>query len=184
MEREAMEQINKNLGEIRSEYYKNKDFIGRGFKTPPEFMLKGYDDDPTPTARPTPLKPPEEPQTGASESTPDQPTEKTTAEPGSSQPEAPGTPEQAEQPPATEQKPAKAPRMLARLKDELNGSIWNVGPLTRRTRYVAHLINCFNEPGDLEATVYNTEIVPDDEPNQVQEDPEAPEQEAIVNGDI
>ena len=147
-------------------------------------MLKGYDDEPTPATRPTTVRTPEDPQTRTPESTPDQPTEETTTEPGSSQPEAPGTPEQPPQALVPEQKPAKAPRMLARLKDELNGSIWNVGPLTRKTRYVAHLINCFEEPGDLEATVNNTEPVPDDEPNQVQEDPEAQEQEAIVKGDI
>ena len=45
MERLAMEQINKNLGEIRAEYFKNRDFIGKGFKIPPEFELKGYNDE-------------------------------------------------------------------------------------------------------------------------------------------
>ena len=56
MERLAMEQINKNLGEIRAEYFKNRDFISRGFRMPPEFELKGYDDEPTPAPRTTATK--------------------------------------------------------------------------------------------------------------------------------
>ena len=184
MERLVMEQINKNLGEIRTEYFKNKKFIGKGFKVPPEFELKGYDDEPTPATRPTAVRAPEEPQPRTQEPAPDHPTGETATEPDSSQPEAPGVPEQAPQVPAPEQNQARVPRMLSRTTDELNGSFWNVGPLTRRTRYVAHLINCFEEPGDLEATVNNTEPVPDDEPNQDPENPEAPEQEAIVSRDI
>ena len=49
-----MEQINKNLGVIRAEYYKNKRFISAGeFKVPPEFELKGYDEEPSTTPDPS-----------------------------------------------------------------------------------------------------------------------------------
>ena len=184
MERLAMEQINKNLGEIREEYFKNKDFIGPGFKTPPEFILKGYDDEPTPAAIPTAVRAPEESHPRKQELAPDHPTEETATEPDKPQPEAPGVPEQAPQIPTPEQNRAKVPRMVSRLSNELNGPTWNVGPLTRRTRYVTALINCFDAPGDLEATYDNTEPVPDDGLNHGPENPEAPEQEALVNRDI
>ena len=41
-----MEKINKNLAEIRAEFYRNKRFIGEGYHAPPIFELKGYDDKP------------------------------------------------------------------------------------------------------------------------------------------
>ena len=48
-----MEQINKNLGEIRTEFYKNEKFISEGVHAPPEFELKGYDNEPLIPIRPT-----------------------------------------------------------------------------------------------------------------------------------
>ena len=52
MERQAMEQINKNLGEIRELFYKNKQFIGRGYKAPPSSNSKD-----TTTNQPPPQDP-------------------------------------------------------------------------------------------------------------------------------
>ena len=177
MERLAMEQINKNLGEIREEYFKNKAFIGPGFKVPPEFELKGYDDEPTPAARPTAVRAPEESQPRTQEPAPGHPTEETATEPDSSQPEAPGVPEQAPQVPAPEQNQAKVPRMLSRLSDDLNGTNWNIAPLRSKRRYVTALLDCYETPGTHTGTPMNTEEVPEEEPNPDPEDPEAPGQE-------
>ena len=172
-----MEQINKNLGEIRAEYFKNRDFIGRGFKIPPEFELKGYDDEPTPAPRTAAVRAPEEPQPRTQEPAPGQSTEETATEPDSTQPEAPRAPEPAPQAPALEQTPASVPRMLSRLSNGLNGPTWNVEPLRSKRRYVTALLDCYETPGTHEGTPLNTEEVPDEELNPGPEDPETPGQE-------
>ena len=177
MERQAMEQINKNLGEIRELFYKNKQFIGRGYKAPPEFELKGYDDEPTPAPRSAAIQAPEEPQPRTQEPAPGQSKEETTAEPDNTQPEAPEAPEPAPQAPAPEQAPAKAPRMLSRLSNGLNGPTWNIEPLRNKRRYVAAKLDLYETPGTHEGTPWNTEDVPDEEPNPGPENPEAPGQE-------
>ena len=69
--------------------------------------------------------------------------------------------------------------MMARLSDDLDGPMWKIGPITRRTRQVTYVI----EYKDPEATAEDTELAPDNDPNHSPEDPEAPEQEALVNRD-
>ena len=180
MERQAMEQINKNLGEIRELFYKNKKFIGRGYKAPPEFELKGYDDDPTPAPRSAATRAPEEPQPKTQEPAPGHPAENTGTEPNNSdnaQPEAPEAPEPAPQAPAPEQAPAKPARMLSRLSNDLNGPTWNIEPLRKKVRYVAAMLDLYETPGTHEGSPWNTEEVPEEEPNPGQENPEAPGQE-------
>ena len=75
------------------------------------------------------------------------------------------------------QAPAKAPRMLSRLTNNLHGINWNVGPLTGKRRYVAVLLDFYDEPGTHEGTYMNTEPVPDEEAGPEPEEPKEPGQE-------
>ena len=177
MERLAMEQINKNLGEIRAEYFKNRDFIGRGFKQPPEFELKGYDDEPTPAPRTAAAKAPEEPQASTQDPAPGQSTEETAIEPDNTQPEAPRVPAPATQAPAPEQTLANVPKMLSRLSNGLNGPNWSIGPLSSRRRYVTALLDFYQTPGTHRGTHLNTEEVPDEKLNPGPRHPKTPRQE-------
>ena len=169
-----MEQINKNLGEIRELFYRNKQFIGRGYKAPPEFELKGYDDDPPPAPETTATRAPEEPQPETREPTPEEDTGPEASNPDNNQPEAPDAPEPEPQASATEQAPPKPARMLSRLSNSHNGPYWNIGPLTRRTRYVAAMLDLYETPGIHEGSPYNTEEVPEDEHDPNQDGTEAP----------
>ena len=78
--------------------------------------------------------------------------------------------------------PAKAPRMLARLSNGLDGSNWTnpdftIGPLRSRRRFVTSKIEVWNYDGEtLEGSPDNTEPIPDDEPQTDLEEPEAPTQ--------
>ena len=178
MEREAMEQINKNLGEIRAEYFKNRRFISKGeFKVPPEFELKGYDDEPATTTRPSAAETPAEPQPETLEPAPEQPTEEAASEPASTQPEAPENTETTAQAMDPEPAPGRAPRMSSRISSGLNGPHWNVGPLGSRRRYITAQVQFFETHGTHEGSPDNTEPVPDDEPTSDPETPEAPGQE-------
>ena len=182
MEREAMEQINKNLGVIRAEYYKNKRFISAGeFKVPPEFELKGYDEEPSTTPHPSTTSADnqqQQPQDPAPESTPEQPT----ADPTDHQPEATEIQEAPTQETETEPAqpaPTKAPRMPSRLSNELNGPNWKnpnftIGPLRSKRRFVAAKIEIWDHDGPHEGSPDNTEPVPDDEPQTDLGGPEAP----------
>ena len=197
MEREAMEQINRNLASIREEYEKNKEFIGKGFKLPPEFILDGYDDPPTSSTRPTTMENPHletrEPAPGAPEKEP----EAETAEPQS---EGPTAPEPAAQVPDPEPDQAKQPRMLSRLSDDLDGPLWKIEPISRRTRRVVYTIEYrdpeTNPEDDSPEPVYIIEYkdpgtIPDEDdpepntdPSDAPEGTNTPEQEALVNRDI
>ena len=158
-----MEQINKNLGEIRAEFYKNKQFVGRGFRVPPEFELKGYDNEPrTPLrheARPDPeqetqleTQEPQQEQNPEQMATPDAATTETT-----------GTPEPEPPEPPSGQTTTKVPRALSRLTNNLNGINWNCEPLPGRRRYVAAKLDLYQTPGIHEGDYENTELVPDEE---------------------
>ena len=78
--------------------------------------------------------------------------------------------------------PSKAPRMLSRLSNGLDGSNWtnpnfNIRPLRSRTRFVPSKIEVWNYDGEtLEGSPYNTEPIPDEEPETNPEEPEAPTQ--------
>jgi hypothetical protein len=199
MEREAMEQINRNLASIREEYEKNKEFIGKGFKLPPKFILDGYDDPPAPTTKPTTMETPGNPQPGTQEPTTIDPEESPEAETTGAQSEDPAAPEPAAQIPDPGPNQTKQPRMLSRISDDLNGPLWRIEPLTKRTRRVVYTIEYGDpeatpEDGDLEP-VYIIEYkdpgtIPDDDdsepnadPSSVSESTNAPEQETLVNGD-
>ena len=178
-----MEQINKNLGEIRAEYYKNQKFIGKGIKAPPEFELKGYDDEPTTPMRPATEQAPEEaPQPKNQEPATEQPTgQAATPEtsPNNDPPEPTGAPDPDPPAPAPGQAPAKIPKMLSRLTNNLDGINWNVGPLRSKRRYVAALLDCYENPGTHTGTPLNTEEVPDEEPKLEPDEPKAPGQEEL-----
>ena len=200
MEREAMEQINRNLASIRKEYEKNKEFIGRGFKLPPEFILDGYDDPPTPTTRPTTMENPGNPQPETQEPTPTGPIDSPEAGTTEEESENPPAPEPTIQTPDPEANQTKQPRMLSRLSDDLNGPLWRIEPLATRTRRVVYTIEYADptatpEDGTLEP-VYVIEYkdpgaIPEDihpehdtDTYGVAEITDAPEQETIVNRDI
>ena len=185
MEREAMEQINKNLGVIRTEYYKNQKFISPGeFKVPPEFELKGYDDEPPTAPNPAVAPSADNQQQHALTPAPENPPEEPTADPPDHQPEAVETqehPTQETEPEPAQPAPTKAPRMLSRLSNELDGSNWRnpnftIGPLRSRRRFVTSKIEVWNYEGDLEGSPDNTEPVPDDEPQTDLEGPGTPTQ--------
>ena len=199
MEREAMEQINRNLASIREEYEKNKEFIGRGFKLPPEFILDGYDDTPEPTPRPTTVEGSEDHQQGDQDLPPADTENNPEAEAAEAQPANSTPPEPTTQAPDSEPSQTKQPRMLARISDELNGPLWRVEPLTKRTRRIVYTIEYMDpgaipEDGTLEP-VYTVEYrnpgdIPEDndsDPNtDVDTAPEstnAPRRKALVNGD-
>ena len=176
-----MEQINKNLGEIREQFYKNKKFIGKGVKVPPEFELKGYDDEPLIPRRPAVEQTPEmDPQPATQEPAVEQPTEQTATpvvDPVNSPTEATGAPDPEPPAPPSVQTPAKIPKMLSRLTNNLDGINWNVGPLTRKRRYVTALLDFYEKPGEHRGTHLNTEPVPDEEAEPPTEGPEEPEQQ-------
>ena len=175
MEREAMEQINENLGKIRHEYLKNKKFISPGeFKVPPLFELKGYDNEPSASQNPhtaDPIPEPEQPQQNP-----------TTVENNPETPDPQSAPTEVADPPAptTEPEPPqptepKKPRMLSRLSSALNGSNWTasdnppnftIEPIRSRRRFTAAQVKFWdrNYDGPHDGSPDNTEAVPDDEP--------------------
>ena len=185
MEREAMEQINKNLGVIRTEYYKNQKFISAGeFKVPPEFELKGYDENPSTTPQPAAISPTDNQQQEQNPA-PETQAEQPAADPPDSAPEATATQEPPAQETDTEPAqpaPAKAPRMLSRLSNGLDGSNWTnpnftIGPLRSRRRFMTSKIEVWNYDGEtLQGSPDNTEPIPDDEPQTNIEEPEEPTQ--------
>ena len=187
MEREAMEQINKNLGDLRAEYYKNQKFISAGeFKIPPIFELKGYDDEPTTIPDPPAATTTDNQQPQPQNPAPETRLEIPAVEPPDPQPESTESPEtstpETETEP-TQPAPTKAPRMLSRLSNELNGSNWTtpdftVRPLRSRRRFITSQIHVWNHEGEDDASPENTEPVPDDEP---QTDPGGPETPAQAN---
>ena len=176
-----MEQINKNLGEIRAEFYKNRKFISKGVQAPPEFELKGYDDEPLIPIRPTAeLAPEKEPQPGTQEPAVEQPAEQAVTpevNPDNNPAETTGAPEPEPPAPPSVQTPAKVPRMMSRLTNNLDGINWNVGPLTGKRRYVAALLDLYEDPEKHEGTHLNTEPVPDEEAGPPPEEPKNPGQE-------
>ena len=199
MEREAMEQINRNLASIREEYEKNKEFIGKGFKLPPEFILDGYDDPPTPTTRPTTMENPGNQHPETHEPASNNPEESPEAGTTEEQSEGPPAPEPTAQTPDPEPSQTKQPRMLSRISDDLNGPLWRIEPLATRTRRVVYTIEYADpaatpEDDNLEP-VYIIEYkdpgaIPEDDDSEhdtdtysVAEITDAPEQETLVNGD-
>ena len=185
MEREAMEQINENLGLIRTEYYKNQKFISAGeFKIPPEFELKGYDDEPSAAPTPSATTPADNQQQQPQDKAPEDHPEQPTADPTEHQSEATEAPEPTIQETETEPAqtaPTKAPRMLSRLSNDLDGSNWKnpnftIGPLRSRRRFVTAKIEIWDDDGPHEGSPDNTEPVPYDEPETRIQGPEAPTQ--------
>ena len=176
-----MEQINKNLGEIRAEFYKNQKFIDKGIKAPPEFELKGYDDDPITPTRPAAEQEPEKtPQPTNQGPAAEQSTEQAAAPeaiPINNIPETTGAPDPEPPAPLPAQATTKAPRMLSRLTNNLDGINWNVGPLTGKRRYVAALLDFYENPGTHIGTHMNTEPVPDEVAEPEPEGPKEPGQE-------
>ena len=163
MERKVMEQINKNLGEIRTEFYKNEKFISEGVHAPPEFELKGYNNEPLIPIRPTTEKSQEkEPHREIPEPIREKPTEQLET-PDNNPTEATRAAEPEPPAPPSVQPTAKVPRALARLTNNLDGINWNCGPLPERRRYVAASLDLYQTPGIHEGSHENTEPVPDEE---------------------
>ena len=121
------------------------------------------------------------------------------AEAAEAQPANSTPPEPTTQAPDAGPSQTKQPRMLARIADDLNGPLWRVEPLTKRTRRIVYTIEYMDpgatpEDGTLEP-VYTIEYrnpgdIPEDndsDPNaDVDTTPEstnAPMEEALVNGD-
>ena len=128
----------------------------------------------------------QQPQDPAPEGPPEEPT----VEPAEPQPEATENPETSTPaigPNLAQPAPSKAPRMLARLSNGLNGSNWtdpdfNIRPLRSRRRFVTAQIQVWNHDGPHEGSPDNTEPIPDDEPQISQEETEAPEQTNLSTG--
>ena len=172
-----MEQINKNLAEIRNEFYRNQRFIGDGYHGPPIFELKGYDNEPNTPPRHED-KPDPEPETQEPKmeqehkqlETPNPAAAETTRTP---EPEPPG-------PPPAPQTTTKVPRALSRLSSDLNGINWNCEPLPGHRRYVVSKLDLYQTPGIHQGSYENTELVPDHEtgPQAMEETGPPPDEEA------
>ena len=160
-----MERANKYLAEMREEFMKNKQFIGPGFKVPPEFKLKGYDDEPRTPLRhegwtePEPELRPDTQETHQ-EHTTEQPTPQVDA-----QAELPGTIEPTPTEPLPEQNRTKPSAALKRLQSDLNGISWQCDSPHRPCRYRNSMITQWNSEGDLQNSWDNTKPV-DAEPTQ------------------
>ena len=162
-----MEKINKNLAEIRAEFYRNKRFIGQGYHAPPVFELKGYDDEPNLSQH---LEDGLNPGQKDKDPVPTQannqpvPENKQPEPPGPPEAEATGAPEpEPPAPPPVPQTSNKIPRALSRINSSLDGINWSCNPLPGRRRFIVSKLDLYQTPGEHYGTHENTELVPDDE---------------------
>jgi hypothetical protein len=141
----------------------------------------------------------EDPQHEAQDPSPSDTEENPEAGATEAQSENSTSPEPTAQTSDPETSQTKQPRMLARISDDLNGPLWRVEPLTKRTRRIVYTIEYMDpeatpEDGNLEP-VYTIEYrnpgdIPEDNDSEpdanVDNTPEstnAPVEEALVNGD-